>query len=86
MPNVAADLPETRHARVKVVEPALDLLDSVADAAGCYGIAAGLVTEATASAWPDLIVGLGIFALNLDASRQVYGAARDERLAAYAQP
>jgi Co/Zn/Cd efflux system component len=49
-------------------------------------IAAGLVTEATASAWPDLIVGLGIFALNLDASRQVYGAARDERLVAYAQP
>jgi Co/Zn/Cd efflux system component len=45
-------------------------------------IAAGLVTAATASAWPDLIVGLGIFALNLDASRQVYGAARDERRAA----
>ena len=49
-------------------------------------IAAGLVTAATASVWPDLIVGLGIFALNLDASRQVYGAARDERRAAYAQP
>jgi Co/Zn/Cd efflux system component len=49
-------------------------------------IAAGLVTAATASAWPDLIVGLGIFALNLDASRQVYGAARDERRAAHAQP
>jgi Co/Zn/Cd efflux system component len=45
-------------------------------------IAAGLVTAVTASAWPDLVVGLGIFALNLDASRQVYGAARDERRAA----
>ncbi|MGC2415354.1 MAG: cation transporter [Stellaceae bacterium] len=49
-------------------------------------IAAGLLTAATASAWPDLIVGLGIFALNLDASRQVYGASRDERRAIYAQP
>jgi len=49
-------------------------------------IAAGVVTAATASAWPDLIVGLGIFALNLDASRQVYGAARDERRAAFAEP
>jgi Co/Zn/Cd efflux system component len=49
-------------------------------------IAAGLVTATTASAWPDLIVGLGIFTLNLDASRQVYGAARDERHAAHAQP
>lgn len=49
-------------------------------------IAAGLATAATFSAWPDLIVGLGIFALNLDASRQVYGAARDERRAALAEP
>jgi Co/Zn/Cd efflux system component len=49
-------------------------------------IAAGLMTAVTASAWPDLGVGLGIFALNLDASRQVYGAARDERRAALAEP
>jgi Co/Zn/Cd efflux system component len=49
-------------------------------------IAAGLVTAVTASAWPDLVVGLGIFALNLDASRQVYGAAGDERRAALAEP
>jgi Co/Zn/Cd efflux system component len=48
-------------------------------------IAAGLATAVTASAWPDLGVGLGIFALNLDASRQVYGAARDERRAALAE-
>ena len=34
-------------------------------------IAAGLVTAATLSVWPDLIVGLGIAALNADASRQV---------------
>jgi len=49
-------------------------------------IAAGLVTAATVSAWPDLVVGLGIFVLNLDASRQVYGAARDEHRAALAAP
>jgi Co/Zn/Cd efflux system component len=48
-------------------------------------IAAGFLTAATFSPWPDLIVGLGIFTLNLDASRQVYTAARDERLAAFAE-
>src|SRR3984893_10787345 len=42
-------------------------------------IAAGVATAATLSSWPDLMVGLGIFTLNLDAARQVYSAARDER-------
>lgn len=42
-------------------------------------IAAGIVTAMTLSAWPDLIVGLGIFAINLDAARQIYLAARAER-------
>ena len=41
--------------------------------------AAGLLTAATLSVWPDLIVGLGIAALNADASRQVLAAARKER-------
>jgi Co/Zn/Cd efflux system component len=45
-------------------------------------IAAGLATAVTLSPWPDLVVGLGIFVMNFDASRQVYGAARDERRAA----
>jgi Co/Zn/Cd efflux system component len=49
-------------------------------------IAAGLITAITPSVWPDLLVGLGIFAMNLDASRQVYGAARDEHRAALAEP
>src|SRR5258708_33158035 len=49
-------------------------------------IAAGLVTAIAPSPWPDLVVGIGIFAMNLDASRQVYGAARDERRAALAEP
>jgi Co/Zn/Cd efflux system component len=41
-------------------------------------IAAGLITAATVSAWPDLVVGLGIFLMNLDAAREVFSAARDE--------
>jgi Co/Zn/Cd efflux system component len=42
-------------------------------------IAAGLVTEFLwTSAWPDLIVGLGIALLNADAAQAVWTAARDE--------
>jgi hypothetical protein len=44
-------------------------------------IAAGSATAVVVSPWPDLFVGIGIFAMNLDASRQVYVAARDERRA-----
>jgi Co/Zn/Cd efflux system component len=41
---------------------------------------AGLVTAlAWRSAWPDLIVGLGIAAMNADAAREVWQAAREER-------
>jgi Co/Zn/Cd efflux system component len=49
-------------------------------------IAAGLVTAATVSLWPDLIVGLGIFLMNLDAACEVYTAARRERSLASAEP
>jgi len=41
-------------------------------------IAAGIATAATVSVWPDLIVGLGIFAMNLDAAREVFLAAKAE--------
>jgi Co/Zn/Cd efflux system component len=41
-------------------------------------IAAGLLTAATRSPWPDLVVGLGIFVLNLDAARQVWSTAHRE--------
>lgn len=47
-------------------------------------IAAGLLTAATSSAWPDLIVGLGIAAMNADAAREVWEAARQEHRAAEA--
>lgn len=45
-------------------------------------IAAGGVTAYTNSAWPDLIVGLGIAAMNADAAREVWMAARAEHRAA----
>jgi Co/Zn/Cd efflux system component len=46
-------------------------------------ILAGLVTAYLwASAWPDLIVGLGIAAMNADAAREVWEAAREEHRSA----
>lgn len=45
-------------------------------------IAAGIITVYTHSAWSDLIVGLGIAAMNADAAREVWRAAREEHRAA----
>ena len=42
-------------------------------------IGAALVTMSTLNAWPDLVVGLGIFIINLDAAREVYNTAGKER-------
>ena len=39
-------------------------------------IGAGLLTAYTLSAWPDLIVGLAIAAMNAGAAREVWSAAR----------
>ena len=48
-------------------------------------IAAGAVTAGLwRSAWPDLIVGVGIAIMNADAAREVWRAARDEHEAARA--
>lgn len=41
-------------------------------------VGAGLVTMYFRSAWPDLIVGLGIALMNAGAAREVYSAAREE--------
>jgi Co/Zn/Cd efflux system component len=41
-------------------------------------ILAGAATLSTVSAWPDLVVGLGIFLMNLDAAREVLSAATAE--------
>ena len=46
-------------------------------------IVAGLVTAFLwHAAWPDLLVGLGIAAMNADAAREVWQAARNEHRAA----
>lgn len=45
-------------------------------------ITAGLLTAYFLSAWPDLIVGLGIALMNADAAREVWTAARAEHQAA----
>jgi Co/Zn/Cd efflux system component len=42
-------------------------------------IVAGVITATALSAWPDLLVGLGIFTMNLDAAREVFVAAQKER-------
>jgi Co/Zn/Cd efflux system component len=42
-------------------------------------IAAGGLTVVWRSVWPDLIVGIGIFLMNLDAAREVYMTARREQ-------
>ncbi len=47
-------------------------------------VAAGVVTAFWRSGWPDLIVGLGIAALNAGAAREVWGAAREEHVDARA--
>lgn len=47
-------------------------------------IGAGLVTAATHAIWPDLIVGLAIAAMNIDAAREVWQAARREGVEAEA--
>lgn len=45
-------------------------------------ILAGFATAFTLSIWPDIIVGLGIAAMNMDAAREVWMAANKERGAA----
>jgi len=39
---------------------------------------AGVATLFTRSVWPDLVVGVGIAAMNVDAAREVWNAAREE--------
>jgi Co/Zn/Cd efflux system component len=45
-------------------------------------IAAGILTAYTLSIWPDIIVGLGIAAMNATAAKEVWEAARAEDKAA----
>jgi Co/Zn/Cd efflux system component len=45
-------------------------------------IAAGILTAFTVSIWPDVVVGLGIAAMNATAAKEVWEAAGEERRAA----
>ena len=45
-------------------------------------IGAGFLTALTLSVWPDVVVGLGIAAMNAGAAKEVWEAARAEREAA----
>jgi len=49
-------------------------------------IAAGAATLFTRSPWPDVVVGLGIAGMNIDAAKAVWTAARGEHRAARSQP
>jgi Co/Zn/Cd efflux system component len=40
-----------------------------------------LVTAWTASIWPDVVVGIAIAVMNIDAAREVWQAARGEHRA-----
>lgn len=74
----ARRLAEVRHAHGSLTKAAFlsarnDVIANIAI------MAAGGLTALTASRWPDLMVGLGIFAMNIDAAREVFAAARIER-------
>ncbi|MFN0113975.1 MAG: cation transporter [Paracoccaceae bacterium] len=57
------------------------------DVASNIGIViAGVLTAATLSVWPDVIVGLAIAAVNLDAAHEVWEAARGEHREATEEP
>jgi Co/Zn/Cd efflux system component len=45
-------------------------------------IATGLITLVIHSGWPDLLVGLAIAAMNIDAAKEVWEASRKEKLEA----
>ena len=73
----ALTLAKVRHAHGSLTRAAFlsarnDVIANVAI------VGAGGLTALIVSRWPDLIVGLGIFAMNLDAAREVFKAARAE--------
>lgn len=74
-------LAKVRHVQGSLTRAAF--LSARNDAAANVAIImAGGITALTHSPWPDLIVGLGILLMNLDAAREVMEAARVEHRAA----
>jgi Co/Zn/Cd efflux system component len=84
--NLSCALMLTRYRRHSGSLTKAAFLSARNDALANVGIiVAGLVTAFVWSvAWPDLIVGLAIAAMNADAAREVWQAARDEHKAAEA--
>lgn len=73
-------LAKVRHAQGSLTKAAF--LSARNDVIANFAIiAAGGLTALTSSPWPDSVVGLGIFAMNLDAAREVFTAARAEHRA-----
>jgi len=85
--NVVCAVILTRHRREAGSLTRAAFLSARNDAfANVAIIIAGLLTLTTFSAWPDLLVGLGIFLVNLDAAREVFTAARREHAATNDEP
>lgn len=77
--NLTAALLLARHRRAEGSLTRAAFLSARNDALANIGIiAAGLVTARHPSIWPDIVVGLVIAALNLDAAKEVWEAAHDE--------
>ena len=77
--NLTAALLLARHRRAEGSLTRASFLSARNDAFANVGIiAAGLVTAAHPSIWPDIVVGLVVAAMNLDAAKEVWEAAHDE--------
>jgi Co/Zn/Cd efflux system component len=81
--NLTAALLLARHRKAEGSLTRAAFLSARNDAFANLGIiAAGLITAAHPSIWPDIVVGLIIAAMNLDAAHEVWEAAHAEAKAA----
>jgi Co/Zn/Cd efflux system component len=81
--NLTAALLLARHRKAEGSLTRAAFLSARNDAIANIGIiAAGLLTARYPSIWPDIIVGLVIAAMNLDAAHEVWEAAHEEGKAA----
>jgi Co/Zn/Cd efflux system component len=81
--NLTAAFLLVRHRKAEGSLTRAAFLSARNDALANVGIiAAGLVTAAYPSIWPDIIIGLIIAAMNLDAAHEVWEAAHEEARAA----
>jgi Co/Zn/Cd efflux system component len=77
--NLTAALLLARHRRAEGSLTRAAFLSARNDTLANVGIIfAGLITAAFPSIWPDIVIGLIIAAMNLDAAHEVWEAAHDE--------